>query len=483
MRSTPFRSSFAAAALCIISAATLPVTPIAPNSTSRTRVAFGSCSRAEKEQPLWDHIVAYDPDVFIWGGDAVYSDIRHPCIGTSIEDPFDRSWDEWKRCFGRAKSWLLGGAQRPAWSIANNTKFTPARPDRLRRIYDAQARHPGYRSLLRALRSHDEANATPSRVVGTWDDHDYGIDDGDSRYAFRKASRFAFARFMAAGSRIDEEGPRDMSWLTPRDESETTQWLQPTQRESHEASEYGEDGAGVYRYHLVGTPPRQLMLLLLDLRYFKEPWTTVRGNLTAMLGKKQILWLNRTLHASQAQVHFIVSSLQVLPTQRNIASAAENWERMGKAREELLSLILSTGAPSPLLLSGDVHFAELSKQTCRPSANGGKSDAGAESRPKSSGKMYSALSRSDRMTLNAARRSFFYTEYSRSAHERTERERNIRQRSRIQIRQRIAASRAHSASSTSSMGLGRGEIFECYSYSSKIAFLSLTFVCLLQLCA
>ena len=40
------------------------------------RISFASCSHQDKEQPLWSEIARWDPDYFIWLGDAVYTDTR-----------------------------------------------------------------------------------------------------------------------------------------------------------------------------------------------------------------------------------------------------------------------------------------------------------------------------------------------------------------------------------------------------------------------
>jgi phosphodiesterase/alkaline phosphatase D-like protein len=80
------------------------------------------------------------------------------------------------------------------------------------------------------------------------------------------------------------------------------------------------------------------------------------------LGEEQWAWLGTTLNSSKSDVNIIVSGLQVLPTLR---FQGENWDRFPLARKRLLDTIMS--APSlkgPLILSGDVHFAELSTAVC-----------------------------------------------------------------------------------------------------------------------
>ncbi len=38
------------------------------------RIAFGSCARQDEPQPIWDHVVASRPDVFLFIGDNIYAD-------------------------------------------------------------------------------------------------------------------------------------------------------------------------------------------------------------------------------------------------------------------------------------------------------------------------------------------------------------------------------------------------------------------------
>lgn len=41
-----------------------------------TRIAFGSCADQHHPQPIWDNVLAYDPELFIFAGDNVYGDDR-----------------------------------------------------------------------------------------------------------------------------------------------------------------------------------------------------------------------------------------------------------------------------------------------------------------------------------------------------------------------------------------------------------------------
>jgi hypothetical protein len=39
-----------------------------------TKIAFGSCNKNEKENPLWEEIIKFDPQMWLWLGDVVYAD-------------------------------------------------------------------------------------------------------------------------------------------------------------------------------------------------------------------------------------------------------------------------------------------------------------------------------------------------------------------------------------------------------------------------
>jgi hypothetical protein len=40
-----------------------------------TRIAFGSCADQREPQPIWDAVLAYRPELFLFAGDNVYGDV------------------------------------------------------------------------------------------------------------------------------------------------------------------------------------------------------------------------------------------------------------------------------------------------------------------------------------------------------------------------------------------------------------------------
>lgn len=98
-------------------------------------IAFGSCAKQNKDQPIWDAIVAAKPDVMILLGDNIYGD---------TEDMFTM----------RIKYGVFGSK-------------------------------PGYRKL---------AATTP--ILAIWDDHDYGVNDGGREYPKKEESKRVFLDFF-----------------------------------------------------------------------------------------------------------------------------------------------------------------------------------------------------------------------------------------------------------------------------------------------
>jgi alkaline phosphatase D len=108
-----------------------------------TRIAFGSCADEEKPQPIWDAVLAYRPDLFLFAGDNVYGDVRD----------------------GRAV---------PEAELIES----------LRQAYARASRVPG----LVAVRS-----TIPH--LATWDDHDFGKNDAGADFAGRHDAQKLFLRF------------------------------------------------------------------------------------------------------------------------------------------------------------------------------------------------------------------------------------------------------------------------------------------------
>lgn len=233
-----------------------------------TSLAFGSCNRQNLPQPLWKPILADQPDLWIWMGDNIYGD-------------------------------------------SPNMDTLKAKYERQNAVVDYQA-----------LKSQ-----TP--IIGIWDDHDYGINDGGKNYAQKKASKELMFDFLNV----------------PADAPER----------KHE---------GAYSSHLYGKGDNLVKVILLDARYFRDTLERINrvyqiNENGEVLGEAQWKWLENELRSSPAKVNLIVSGIQMLPTEH----AYEKWANFPKERERLLDLISKSGARTPILLSGDRHIAEVMKLT------------------------------------------------------------------------------------------------------------------------
>lgn len=222
-----------------------------------SRVAFGSCNRENLPQPLWPLIARREPQLFIWLGDNIYGDTEDMRV--------------------------------------------------MRRKYGQQLANPAYRAFTQSV-----------PVIGTWDDHDYGKNDGGREYRARGESQQALLDFL---------GEADNS--------------------SRRLQE------GVYDSYVYGPPGKQIKVILLDTRYHRDPI----GSNGTMLGAAQWRWLERELRTSTAQVHLIASSIQVVPEQHRF----EKWANFPSERARLFKLIADAKVPGVIFLSGDRHIAELSK--------------------------------------------------------------------------------------------------------------------------
>ncbi|MFT5734833.1 MAG: alkaline phosphatase D, partial [Planctomycetota bacterium] len=85
-------------------------------------------------------------------------------------------------------------------------------------------------------------------------------------------------------------------------------------------------------------------------------YTPSEDTTRTLLGEAQWRWLEGELR-KEAEVRLIVSSIQVVPWEKGM----ESWGNMPHERSSLFGLIDSTDANGVIFLSGDVHFAEVSR--------------------------------------------------------------------------------------------------------------------------
>jgi alkaline phosphatase D len=143
----------------LMAAAAIAPATVAAQSRPLSRIAFGSCADQVKPQPIWDAVLAYQPELFIFAGDNVYGDFKSP-------------------------------------DAAN-----------LRRAYELAKDIEGYARLRREV---------PHLAV--WDDHDYGVNDGGGDFPYKSIAKELFLEFWnlpATDARRTREGIYDAYIIGP----------------------------------------------------------------------------------------------------------------------------------------------------------------------------------------------------------------------------------------------------------------------------
>lgn len=172
-------------------------------------------------------------------------------------------------------------------------------------------------------------------VLPIWDDHDTGENDGTSNNPVKDIAKEAFFNF----------------WQIPTD-----------------APRHNRPDGGIYDVKYYGDDAHKVQIILLDLRYNHSPYKTqgagaaLSGYDTMMspnatiLGATQWQWLEQEL-LKPAKVRIIMSSLQF----NSNYDGGENWSVLPLEKQKMIDLIKSTRANGVIFLSGDVHYAELTK--------------------------------------------------------------------------------------------------------------------------
>jgi len=232
-------------------------------------IAFGSCNKQKISQNIFADIAANSPNLYIWLGDIIYADTTD--------------------------------------MVALNA------------MYKKLKTNADYRQITKK-----------SQVIGIYDDHDYGVNDGGKEFPQKVASKKALLDFLDVPSNASVR-----------------------KRE------------GSYQSYVYGKGEQRIKIILLDTRYFrdsleKDPTKQKRylpnyeGDI---LGEAQWRWLEKELRTPNANLTLLCSSIQMLPDEH----PHEKWGNFPAARKRLLSLFAKAKPKNLLLLSGDRHMAEITK--------------------------------------------------------------------------------------------------------------------------
>lgn len=298
-------------------------------------IAFGSCAKTELDQSIWNDINSRSRDIggydaFVWGGDNIYADVER------------KTWE-------KVLYSLFPPLVNFESGVRERASHVGADPERLRRLYDVQDNLPGYKAFV--------SSGVP--IEGIWDDHDYGINDGDRLYEFRKESQQLFLDFF----RVPESNERRR-----RDGIYYSRSFDFAENLNGKCSCLTDDNGTTSTTSSSVPPKTRVKLIMLDVRFFRDPWEldeTVEDS-PHILGDAQWKWLEEELLSSDnvPDVAIIFSGFQVLP--KNPYGPHETWSRAPIAKRRLLRLQIRAqmAGTRTLLVSGDVHFSEINEEIC-----------------------------------------------------------------------------------------------------------------------
>ena len=241
-------------------------------------IAFGSCNNQNLPNTLWKEILKNNPNIFIWGGDVMYCD-------------------------------------------TDDMQF-------MKKNYEQQKKDSSYQDFIKKV-----------PVIGTWDDHDYGENDGGSSYAKKDSVQSLFLDFFDIDSKDKRRSQK-----------------------------------GIYFSKDINLEKNAIKILVLDTRYFRSDLTMDATKVKryipnkygkgTMLGEIQWKWLENELQNSKADFNIIVSSVQFLSKEHGF----ETWGNMPHEADKMKEIISSSKAKGVIILSGDRHIAEISKDRLANSA-------------------------------------------------------------------------------------------------------------------
>ena len=234
-----------------------------------SKIAFGSCASQDKSQPILNAVAAKQNDLFVYLGDNIYGDTEDMNV-----------------------------------LLAKYGKLSCKKE---------------FQNLLNSC-----------KVIATWDDHDFGKNDGGVEYPKKEESKNIFLSF----------------------------WNEPavSERRNH---------AGIYTSYNYGDSAHRVQIILMDLRTFRTHLITDANNnyvpnadsSATMLGAEQWSWLQNEL-TKPAQIRIIGSSTQFARS----LDGYEAWENFPLEQQKMFQTIRNANANGVVFISGDVHLAELSKR-------------------------------------------------------------------------------------------------------------------------
>jgi hypothetical protein len=120
---------------------------------------------------------------------------------------------------------------------------------------------------------------------------------------------------------------------------------------------------------------RRVAVFVLDVRTNKDPWTKSfperfsPDSTGDFLGERQWKWFETAIGRSNAAVNIVVTGIQVHAERFYDSNAVENWCGFPAAQHRLHQAVLQPNVRAPILISGDVHKAQLLRKDCNSPAD------------------------------------------------------------------------------------------------------------------
>lgn len=243
------------------------------------RIAFGSTANQNFPQPIWPTILNINPDIFLFMGDTVQT---------------------------------LNSDQKPT-------------SEQYRKLNSI----PEYRAFREKI-----------PFLATWDDQEYGLENGGSEHPNKELSKKEFIR----------------NWTYIRDSISMEQ-------------------AGIYHAKIIGPKKKQVQFIMLDTRSFRSPLSKEIDPATGVskilpnqeskatiLGNDQWSWLEEQLKRP-AQVRFVVTSLPLIAAENRPDQATETWSNFPSERQRFFDLLKKNQIRNVILLSGNSRQGAIAKTT------------------------------------------------------------------------------------------------------------------------
>lgn len=255
---------------CVLSTLQSYYVPSGLNKSIK-RLAFGSCFNGflKKRMDIFKTILNSDPDVFVWLGDTTY-----------VDDP--------------------------GLHFFTGSQFK-LNVDQAKERYNSSFNEPEYGEFRKN-----------KPVIGIWDDHDYGTNNGNKDYHGKETIKQIFLDFL--------EEPKD--------------------------SNRRKEGRSIHTSYTFGQGLQSVKVIIPDLRFDLTK--------SQMMSEDQWAWLDKELN-SEETFTILISGVQFLTIYRSFWF--ETWHI--SERNRLVQLLKKHKKSGFFILSGDIHLGEFHKFECK----------------------------------------------------------------------------------------------------------------------